>query len=390
MKAIICGGGIGGLTAALCLNHFGIAPLVLERTAVLTEAGAGIQISPNAMRVFAAIGLDQAVAAAGFRPAAIQVRRGSDGAVLSTRHLPSSSDRPDFVNCHRSDLLAVLADALEQRRPGAIQTGRQVVTCDQNADSAAVTLSDGSQVEGDIVIGADGIRSIIREQLFGPENPIFTGNVAWRATVPVAELGRDRPLPVTSLWLGEGRHAVTYLLRGGTLANFVGVVECETWQSESWTERGDPDDLRRDFADWHSTIAALTKALQVPYRWALFDRNPMPQWSIGRIGLIGDACHPMLPFLAQGGAQAIEDSYVLARLLSENMAPEKAFAEFFAVRHPRTDRIQTEARANMRRFHRPQAIAAAAPLIPNPIRKRIAEPIWGSTLDWLYGHDVTV
>lgn len=389
MKAIICGGGIGGLTAALCLDHFGITPLVLERAPVLTEAGAGIQISPNAMRVFAAIGLDQAVAAAGFRPAAIQVRRGGDGAVLSTRHLPSSSGIPDFVNCHRSDLLAVLSDALEHRCPGAVQTEHKVVGCSQKAGSASVVLHDGSQIDGDIVIGADGIRSVIREQLFGPENPLFTGNVAWRATVPVTELGRDAPLPVTSLWLGEGRHAVTYLLRGGTLANFVGVVECDSWQLESWTERGDPDDLRRDFADWHPTITALTKAVQLPFRWALFDRNPMPQWSIGRIGLIGDACHPMLPFLAQGGAQAIEDSYVLARLLSESRTYEKAFAEFFAIRHPRTDRVQAEARANMRRFHRPQAIAAAAPLIPHPVRKRIAEPIWGSALDWLYGHDVT-
>ena len=385
MKAIIAGGGIGGLSAALCLHKFGWDVEILEQAAELGEVGAGIQISPNGMKVLQALDLDAEIENAGFRPRASQLRMGQSGRVIMTNNMVDYEDRygAPYLHIHRADLINTLKSVVDERLPSAIHTGKSVTGYGQNENRAWLTLDDGTIVEGDIVIGADGIKSVMRNQMIGADEPHFTGNVAWRAVVPVEKLGRNVPLPVACVWLGEGKHAVTYLLRGGRLANFVGVVERDDWQEESWTQQGSREEALADFSDWHPTITTMIEQAESHFRWALFDRKPLDNWTDGRAILLGDACHPMLPFMAQGAVQAIEDGYVLARFLSEQTTIEGAFAGYFAARHKRTAKIQAAARANMKIFHQPDALGPiwlASKLRPNALDDR---------MDWVYSHDVT-
>lgn len=422
---MIVGGGIGGLTAALCLDKFGWDVAVLERAPVLDEIGAGIQISPNGMRVFQALGLRAAVEALGFRPRASQFRMGVSGRVILTSSMRDYEDRygAPYIHIHRADLIAILQKAVAARMPNGLRTGMTVTGYGQTKAKAWAMVDDGSTSEADILIGADGLHSVIRSQMLGPDSPRFTGNIAWRATVPVEALGRNAPLPVAGVWFGEGKHAVTYLVRGGSLANFVGVVERgdgidkrrtgDKAAGESWTGMGSRKEALADFAGWHPAVTSLVEAADSLYRWALYDRKPLDQWADGRVVLLGDACHPMLPFMAQGAVQAIEDGFVLARSLapfaSEDGAAEKARAEnassehastennnidaalqrYFETRHRRTAKVQLAAQDNMHLFHQRAgegrlgtygALWAANKLKPGLLEAQV---------DWLYGHDVT-
>ncbi|WP_438730688.1 FAD-dependent monooxygenase [Parasphingorhabdus sp. DH2-15] len=391
INAIITGGGIGGLTAALCLHHFGHSARILEQAKTIKEVGAGIQISPNAMHILRALGLDKAVIAKGFLPKASQMRTGREGREIMTSSMadyPAIFGAP-YVHIHRADLINVLREAVEERLPGSLQTDCAVSSYGQDKASAWPSLADGSHIDGDILIGADGIKSAIRQQMHGDDRPRFTGNVAWRAVVPVENLGRHVPPPNATVWLGAGKHAVTYLLRGGALANFVGVVERSDWREEGWTIQGSRRDALADFAGWHPIITNIIDKADAHYRWALFDRAPLNQWSDGRVTLLGDACHPMLPFMAQGAAQAMEDAYVLARTLGEQSDIETALQQYCRTRLPRTKKVQAQAQSNMRLFHQG----------PGPARLIRHGPLWlagkahsklaGNALAWLYGHNVT-
>ncbi|WOE75700.1 FAD-dependent monooxygenase [Alterisphingorhabdus coralli] len=390
-KAIIAGGGIGGLTAALCLHHFGWDACVCEQAEAIAEVGAGIQISPNGMKVLRALGLDEAVLAAGFRPKAAEFRGGTSGRLIFRESMAGYEAKygAPYVHIHRADLIAILQQAVEERMPGAIHTHRQVTGYGQGADSAWLTLADGPQISGDVVIGADGIHSAIRTQMLGAEKPRFTGNIAWRAVVPVEKLGLHVPDPVAGVWFGEGKHAVTYLLRGGKLANFVGVVERDERQSESWTEQGTREQVLADFADWHPIVTTLIEQAEAHYRWALFDRKPLSQWVDGRVVLLGDACHPMLPFMAQGAVQAMEDGYVLARLLAESDSVSDALTGYFAKRHDRTSRVQMAARRNGDLFHQRTPLGKLTTHGPMMAANRLKLDVADRRLAWLYGHDVT-
>ncbi|MCF6329446.1 MAG: FAD-dependent monooxygenase [Henriciella sp.] len=319
MKIIISGGGIGGLTAALCCLHHGHDVTVLEQAPDLGEVGAGLQISPNAMKVFEALGLAERLTGAGFRPEAIQGRMGVSGIRLFEFALGDTAVKrwgSPYLHIHRADLIAVLQSALKTRAPDAVRLGAQVERYRQDGVGATAVLADGTEIAGDVLIGADGIHSPIRTQMLGPDRPRFTGNVAWRAVVPVERLGNEAPDPVACVWMGRGQHAVTYLLRGGELANFVGVIECNDWTNESWTEEGNRTQVLADFAGWHPTITRMIEASDQVFRWALFDRAPLQTWTDGCVALLGDACHPMLPFMAQGAAMAVEDAWVLAASIS--------------------------------------------------------------------------
>ena len=388
--ALIAGAGIGGLTAALCLLRAGWRVQVLEQATGLTEVGAGIQISPNASKVLARLGLLDNLRPRAVTPEHIALRLGSSGRSIMRIPLAAQSlERwgAPYWHLHRADLLEALHGALRDLAPNALQLGWAVQALEQGEHGVTAHAKDGRSVSGHVVVGADGVRSTVRTQLFGPQRARFTGNGAWRAVVPVSALTAP-PQPDACIWTGRGRHAVTYRLRGGTLANFVGVVEQGSWRDESWTQTGSRDTVMADFGAFHPVVTGIIEAADTHHRWALFDREPQPLWHQGRIGLLGDACHPMLPFVAQGAAQAIEDAWVLADCLpAANLsagAVDAGLALYTQRRLPRTTRVQAEARANQRRFHQPDIaywpLKLAASALPNAFLARN---------DWLFGFDVT-
>ncbi len=392
MKAVIVGGGIGGLCAALCLDHFGWQVEVLEQAEKLSEVGAGIQVSPNGVKVLRALGVESLLKQHAFAPKEAQFRIGASGTLIGRTRWGTAMERrhgAPYWHVHRADLVEVLAGILETRSPGALRTGAAVTGYGQDEGSGWAILADGSRAQGDIVIGADGIKSVIRQQMLGPSNPRFTGNVAWRAVVPMDRLDEHVPPPAACIWMGEGKHAVTYRLSGGTLANFVGVVERDDWQVESWSERGTKEQALADFAGWHPVITRMIEQADAHYRWALFDRVPIGQWSDGRVTLLGDACHPMLPFMAQGAVMAIEDGWVLARTLSDTAHAPDAFTRYEAQRQPRTARVQRRATGNMGIFHRRSAAAKLATYGPIWLASRLMPTALDAQFDWIYGHDVT-
>jgi salicylate hydroxylase len=395
MRVIIVGGGIGGLTAALCCQHFGHEVTVLEQAEVLGEAGAGIQLPPNAVNVFRALGIYEAIANKAARPEAIEARMGESGRSIFTIPLAQYSLQrwgAPYLHLHRADYIQALHQALNARAPKALQLGAAVTGYESSPIGVKVQLKNGRQISGDLLVGADGIKSAIRAQMLGPGKPRFTGNIAWRAVVPVRDLGKDAPKSTACVWMGCGRHAVTYRLRGGTLANFVGVVERRDWTQEGWLEKGTQAEALRDFQGWHPVITSLLEAAapSALYRWALFDRDSLPRWIAGRTVLLGDAAHPMLPFLAQGAAMAVEDSWVLAREISQAQRPLEASLKAYQIkRYERTRRAQLGSRANMKTFHRRSKPAQIITYGPMWLAGKLAPAAVHRRMDWLYGHDVT-
>lgn len=393
MKAIIAGGGIGGLCAALCFHNFGWDVEVLEQAPKLSEVGAGIQISPNAVKVLRAIGVADAVEEQAFVPQSGEFRSGRSGKLIGSfkmgKHMQDRYGAP-YWHIHRADLIAALEAALRERLPGAIRTGVCVASYEQDAASASAVLETGKRVTGDILVGADGIKSNLHISMLGQSRPRFTGNIAWRAVVPVSKLGKHVPPPTACVWFGEGKHAVTYRLRKGTLANLVGVVERDDWAVESWTEKGTKQDAMRDFAGWHPTIRTIIDEADAHFRWALFDRDPLRQWCDGRVALLGDACHPMLPFMAQGAAMAIEDGYVLARSLSQRLPVADSLANYVKRRQGRTAKVQLAARKNMGLFHQSTLAGKLTTYAPLWLASTIVPGSLDALNAWVYAHDVTV
>jgi len=395
MKVLIAGGGIGGLTAALCCHHFGHDVTVFEQAAQWDEVGAGIQVPPNAMKVFEALGIDGLIAENAFRPEAIEARMGETGRAIFTIALAQQAIDmwgSPYLHIHRADYIAALKHALGLRVPAAVQLGTSVTGYHQSKEGITLTLEDGRVFSGDVLIGADGIKSVIRRQMLGPDRPVFTGNVAWRIVVPMKELGVYAPNPTACVWMGRGRHGVTYRLRRGELANFVGVVEREDWTQEGWTEQGSQDEVLRDFEGWHPTITTLLKAAKpnALYRWALFDRAPLQNWIDGRAVLLGDAAHPMLPFMAQGAAMAVEGSWVLGREISQaGRCLKKSLEVYQNRRFARTGQAQTTSRANMKTFHQGTKMGQLKTYGPMWLAGKIAPAVVHKRMNWLYGYDVT-
>lgn len=392
MHVLISGGGIGGLTAALAFLKFGHTVTVLEQSPVLDEVGAGLQISPNGMRVFEALGVSARVEKDAFRPRSQELRFGRGGGrILSIPLRDASRARwgGEYLHLHRADLVEALAGALEDRAPDALHLGRRVISYSQ--DDAAVTayLQDGASVRGDLLVGADGIHSAIREQMIGPDTPRFTGHVAWRAVVPVSELGADAPPESACVWVGGRRHAVTYRLRRGSLANLVAVVESKTPETESWTTTGAREQALKDFKRWSPVVRSIIEKAPVLNRWALYDRLPLERWSDGRVVLMGDACHPMLPFLAQGAVMAIEDAFVLAQRVTRTPDLSDALADYEAERKPRTSRVQAGARNNASLFHRGDPLTQLATYGPIWLAGQFLPSVAHGHYDWIYKHDVT-
>jgi len=395
MKILIVGGGVGGLTAALCCTHFGHDVMVFEQASRLEEVGAGIQIPPNAMKVFEALGIAGEISENAFRPEAIEARMGETGRPIFTIPLAEQAVEmwgSPYLHIHRADYIDALKKALDKRVPNAVHLSAAVTRYRNEPDRVSVNLQDGREFSGDILIGADGIKSSIRAQMLGADKPVFTGNIAWRAVVPIAALGENAPNPTACVWMGRGRHGVTYRLRGGELANFVGVVERDDWTQEGWAEQGSKEEALKDFAGWHPSITGLIKAVKpgALYRWALFDRKPLPNWIDGRAVLLGDAAHPMLPFLAQGAAMAVEDSWVLARELTRAGTPLAAALQAYQdQRHSRTSKAQAGSRSNMKTFHQSTKFGQFKTYGPMWLAGKITPSLVHKRMDWLYDYDVT-
>lgn len=388
MKVIIAGGGIGGLSAAIALTKVGFEVEVIERAPVIGDVGAGLQLSPNATKGLAGLGVLEAVAALSSRPQALEMRLGRTGEkVFSIAIAKEARERygAPYLHIHRADLIEVLRRAAEFAGV-RIRLGARVSAHVLDADGLRVGLDTGQIIPCDLLVGADGVRSTVRKQMLGEEEPRYTGAVAWRLTVP-AEVAPDLPHSAI-VWAGPGRHAVTYRIRRGALINFVGVVETEKWRGESWDQPGDVLELAEDFGDWAQPIPDIIAACGSCFVWALFDRDPLPTWHEERVVLLGDACHPMPPFQAQGAAMAVEDAVVLAKCLHAYGVSTTALSTYERLRKPRTSKVLASARANMGVFHRSNAFTQAATYGPLKLADKLFPSFMRSRQDWIYGYDV--
>jgi salicylate hydroxylase len=385
MRVAIVGGGIGGLTAALALLRIGLDVHVYEQASQLGEVGAGVQVSPNASRVLHGLGLADELAQTGVRPVAWHQRRWDDGRTLLRTPLGDAMLEAfgfPHYQMHRADLLDALVRALPAER---VHVGHRLVALDERDDGVEAAFANGARVDADVLVGADGIHSTVRGVLLGPQSARFTGCVAYRGLVPAERL-RDLGLVVDAeVWMGPGGHFVHYFVAGQRLVNFVAIVEEDTWTRESWTDRGELADALAAFEGWHPQVLSILQQVEEPFVWALFDRPPLERWTHGRVTLLGDACHAMLPFMAQGAAQAIEDGATLAACLADDDAPA-ALRRYEALRRPRATRLQELSAANKTRFHLPDGPEQEA---------RDAEMARGATdwsidaVAWLYGHDAS-
>jgi salicylate hydroxylase len=380
----IIGGGIGGLGAALSLFRAGFDVHVYEQARVFREASAGIQVGPNASCILHGLGLADELAGFGVRPLAIHQRRWDNGRTLLKAPIGDTVVAAfgfPYYLAHRSDVLSMLINALPAER---LHVGHRMIGFTQSGDRVDAEFENGTRVAADALIGADGIHSTVRRLLFGPENPRFTGCIAYRGLIPAERIKHLNLEVTTQIWMGPGKHAVVYFVAGQRLVNLVGVIEQDLWTSESWTERGDVADLRAAFAEWDPKLSAIVETLEETFIWGIFDRPPLPRWSAGRATLLGDACHPMPPFIAQGAAQALEDGASVSACLALSSDVPSALAHYQKMRLERTSRGQALATNNKTRFHLPDGPSQ---------KERDTKMATGGTdfsinpIAWVYGYD---
>jgi salicylate hydroxylase len=357
-KILIAGGGIGGMTAAGCLLKAGFEVEVFEQAPELGEVGAGIQLSANPMRVMRHLDLVDRLMQAGFPPAAYQFRMFDTAEVL--QEIPLGQGYLErhgvpYVSVHRADLLDALVSAVRRQSADTIRLNKEVTDFAEDADGVTVTFADGGEARGDILIGADGIKSLVRARIVGRTPVHYTGDQSWRILVPAERLNPAQRPETVNICVGPDKHGVVYPIRRDGMVNMVGCVEYETWDEESWTSRHPWRELKADFAGWHENIQAIIDQADrdACYRWAMNNRPPVANWSTARCTLLGDAAHPTLPYMAQGGAMAIEDGAVLARALQQQAEPAAALQLYQQSRLERTARIVNESSANRALFHLP-------------------------------------
>lgn len=386
---IMAGAGIAGLVAAMALIDRGFRVQVLEQARTLGPVGAGIQLSANATRVLYQLGLGAALEAVTIKPGGKCIRLWSTGQQWQLFDLGAESIATygyPYMMLYRPDLHQVLIDGLAARDPAALVLSARVTDVAQDDSGVRVTLADGRVVEGDVLVGADGVHSVVRAKVIAEDQPRFSGCIAWRGVIPTGTLPASMQGPEGVNWVGPGGHIVHYPVHGGKLVSFTAIVEKQGWFKESWTETGSVEECHADFAGWHDDIHAFIRELHAPLRWAMMIRDPLTNWTKGRVTLMGDAAHPTLPFLAQGAAMGIEDGLILARALEANGDDFGAgLRAYQATRIERTTKIVLGSSANTQRFHNPELAHAegaeayiAREWEPGKVRSRYA---------WLFSYE---
>jgi salicylate hydroxylase len=345
---VIVGGGIGGLFAANALIAGGVAVSVYEQAPAIGEIGAGVFLTPNSVRHLQRIGLEPAVEKWGARVGRESRYFRHDGAPIAPVQVTDTSGWNATFGMHRADLVNMLAEALP---PGTVRTGHRCSSFEQDGNTARISFANGASAEADIVIAADGIHSELRPYVFPPSSPVFHGSVAYRGLVP-HERVPHWPTDRWQMWLGKGRHFLAFPVRAGKLINYVGFVPTDEEMKESWSAPGDPDVLKQEFAGWDPRIQELLSEVEVTFRWALYDREPLPVWTRERLSLLGDAAHPMLPHLGQGANQSIEDGMALATILgrADRTTAPLALLAYERLRRERVAQVQRGARENGMRY----------------------------------------
>ena len=391
-KIIVAGGGIGGLTAALSLIKRGFEVEIYEQAPILQEIGAGVQISANGMLVFHELGLAARVMEEAAHPQRREIRMWNTGQAWTAFDLGTVSVQTyghPYVTMFRPDLLAILSDAVTTAAPGALRLGQRAVGCETVGERVILRFDDGSTAEGDALIGADGIHSVIRAGLHGSDNAEFTGLVAWRGVIPIQDLPPRLARSVSSNWVGPGRHVVQYPLRRGTLMNFVGVVEREDWREESWTTPGSHADMLADFAGWHDDVQTLITAIPQPYLWA-FKLAPSASVMVGRPRhaarrrLPSDAAVPRAR-RRHGDRGRLHPVPSSRGAWHETLPPHSALMN--SARHERTSRIVIGSADNTKRFHNPLLGDPAA--AQAYVEREWAEDRLRERYDWMYRYDAT-
>ena len=338
----IVGGGIGGLFAANALIAHGLHVSVYEQAPALGEVGAGVYLTPNSVRHLERVGLGPATEKWGSRVGTGSHYFRHDGTPIAPVQVTDSSGWNATFGMHRADFVDLLAAALPA---GTVHTGHRAVGFDQTADIARVKFADGTAAEADVVVGADGIHSELRPHVFPPSKPVSHGTISYRGLIPIERLP-DWPTDRWQMWAGPSKHFLVFPVRHGAMVNYVGFVPTDEEMKESWSAPGDPSTLRREFEGWDPRIGEVLARVDKTFRWALYDREPLPGWTRGRLTLLGDAAHPMLPHLGQGANQSIEDGMALAMILAEvdSHGVPAALLAYERLRRERVAEVQLGAR----------------------------------------------
>jgi salicylate hydroxylase len=386
-RIAIIGGGIGGLAAALALERRGADVTVYEQAPVHSEIGAGLNLTPNAIKALRALGVEDKIEAIGSGSEFLLMRSWKSGRFISR------SRRGDFrktfgapnLTVHRADLLDVLRGALNTTE---IRLGARCVAVEAGDRTAAAHFADASAVEADLVIGADGIHSAVRNSLFGADAPRFTGCICWRGMAPADAVPRDINIADGSLWMGPHGHVVHYPVRRGELINIVAHLDSDSWTEESWTHECDVAEPLAAFAGWHPALLRLFPCSTRWYKWALYDRDPLARWSKGRATLLGDSAHAMLPYLGQGAGMAIEDGCVLAAMIARHGDDlGAALAAYQQMRAPRTRAAVLGSRARARENHLASPWARLKRDVKFALRERFGTDTTAFQAAWLYEYD---
>ena len=379
-KIAIVGGGLAGLAAAHALQTFGMKAEVFETAPALGEIGAAVNVSPQAVKALQAIGVGDQVAAVGNTSPGIYTRNMQTGEFLelNDRHKAAARYGAPYYTFHRADLLDALASGLDH---SSIHLDHRLTGIAERSDRILLAFANGTEVEAEIVIGADGVRSVIRQALYGDDNPTYTGQMVWRALLNGGDVPAEVLEPTGHIqWVGPGCHLLAYYIRGRKLVNIVTQEDTDKWVEEGWSTRGDPDEMRLSFPNPEPRLETLLSVVSACSKWGLFTRPLTQNWGRGRIQLIGDAAHAMLPNAGQGACQAFEDAYILARWLEACRDPVEAFANFRRIRIPRVHGVQRLSFSNARFKHMRDSAA---------VKESIASgksSVHGNA-DWVWGYD---